>query len=197
MSWPLAMIVALCLTGSHSDAQKSGRNDGNIIPKKYVGEFSMYEPAAVRDFNLVVYYDYDEALIASRKLKKPVMLDFSGINCANCRKMESQVWSRQAVARVLKNDFILVTLYCDASKVKLPKEQQYYSKELGQIVTTAGERNQDIQASKFGSNGMPLYFFVDGNGKKLFDKGYSYDPSEQKFLAHLKTVKEAYRKDVR
>ena len=122
------------------------------------------------------------------------MLDFTGINCVNCRKMEGQVWSNPEVARRLKEDFIVVSLYCDVSKIELPLDQQYFSKDLNQQVVTLGNKNSDLQASKFGSNSQPFYFFVDENGNKLIEGGYSYDPDIEKFVHHLEQVKANYRK---
>jgi len=163
-------------------------------PVKYVADMKIYEPPVVRNLGLVTYFDYDEALAASKKLKKPIMLDFTGINCVNCRKMESQVWSKPEVAKRLKEDFIVVSLYCDINRIVLPKEQQYFSKDLNSQVTTLGNKNADLQASKYGSNSQPFYFYVDENGNKLADAGYSYDPDVQKFVDHLEKVKANYKK---
>ena len=163
-------------------------------PVKYVADMKIYEPIVVKNLGLVTYFDYDEALAAAKILKKPIMLDFTGINCVNCRKMESQVWSQPEVAKRLKEDFIVVSLYCDMNRIKLPKEQQYFSKDLNSDVTTVGNKNADLQAAKFGSNGQPLYFYVDENGNKLIEGSYSYDPDVPKFVAHLEKVKENYKK---
>ncbi|MFI5196501.1 MAG: cytochrome c biogenesis protein CcdA [Chitinophagales bacterium] len=169
--------------------------DGNDThPVKYVSDMKIYEPPVVRNLGLVTYFDYDEALIASKKLRKPIMLDFTGINCVNCRKMESQVWSKPEVARRLKEDFIVVSLYCDINRIELPIEQQYFSKDLNSQIVTLGNKNADLQASKFGSNSQPFYFYVDENGNKLIEEGYSYDPDVEKFIAHLEKVKANYKK---
>ena len=181
--------------GSSVVNTSAGSKDGNsdVKPVKYVNDMKIYEPPVVRNLGLVTYFDYDEALVASKKLKKPIMLDFTGINCVNCRKMESQVWSKPEVAKLLKEDFIVVSLYCDINRIELPKEQQYFSKDLNSQVITLGNKNADLQASKFGSNSQPFYFYVDENGNKLADKGYSYDPDVQKFVDHLEKVKAAYK----
>jgi thiol:disulfide interchange protein len=163
-------------------------------PQKYVADFKIYEPPIVKNLGLCVFYDYDEALAAAKKFKKPIMMDFTGITCVNCRKMESQVWSNSKVAKLLKDDFIVVSLYCDMNKIVLPKEQQYFSKDLNTQVVTLGDKNADLQASKFGSNSQPFYFFVDENGDKLVEGGYPYNPDVQKFIIHLENVKSAYRK---
>ncbi len=169
-------------------------HNSDMTPVKYVDDMKIYEPPVVRNLGLVTYFDYDEALAASKKLKKPIMLDFTGINCVNCRKMESQVWSKPEVARRLKEDFIVVSLYCDINRIELPIEQQYFSKDLNSQVVTLGNKNADLQASKFGSNSQPFYFYVDENGNKLADEGYSYDPDVQKFVDHLEKVTANYKK---
>ena len=148
----------------------------------------------VEDIGLNVYYDYDEALDAAKQLKKPVMLDFTGVNCVNCRKMEKLVWANPEVAKRLKEDFIVVSLYEDLNKIELPPSQQYFSKVLNKQVKTLADRNQDLQESKFSSNSQPYYFYVDEDGKKLVDKGYSYDPDVSHFIAHLELVKANYKK---
>jgi thiol:disulfide interchange protein DsbD len=173
--------------------------EGNnaVAPQKYVKDMKIYEPPVVVQSGLVTYYDYEEALNAAKVLKKPVMLDFTGINCVNCRKMESQVWSQSEVMKRLKEDFIIASLYCDYDKIELPKDKQFFSKELNSQVVTLGDWNEHLQASKFNSNSQPFYFYVDENGNKLVENGYSYDPDVQKFVNHLDKVKEAYRAEHR
>ena len=177
-----------------ASAQAAKNEDG---PVKYANDFKIYEPPVVKNLGLVTYFDYDEAIAAAKKQKKPIMLDFTGINCVNCRKMESQVWSKPEVAKRLKEDFIVVSLYCDMNKIELPKDQQYFSKDLNAQVTTLGNKNADLQASKFGSNSQPFYFYIDENGNKLAENGYSYDPDADKFVKHLDMVKENYKKGLK
>src|SRR5690606_22100685 len=143
---------------------------------KYVADMSAYEPETVVKFGLKTYFDYNEALEASKRLNKPVMLDFTGIVCINCRKMEGQVWSHPEVMKRLKSDFIIASLYCDAQNVKIPESERYYSGYLKKEVKTLGQRNSDLQATKYGSNGQPFYYFVDGDENLLADKGYPYNP---------------------
>ena len=180
--------------GSGGGPSTSGKETSELQPVKYVADMKIYEPPVVKNLGLVTYFDYDEALAASKKFRKPIMLDFTGINCVNCRKMESQVWSKPEVAKRLKEDFIVVSLYCDINRIQLPKEQQYFSKDLGSQVVTLGNKNADLQASKFGSNSQPFYFYVDENGNKLTDDGYSYDPDVQRFVDHLEKIKANFRK---
>ena len=111
-------------------------------------------------------------------------------------KMTVNQWraSLEEVAKLLKDDFIVASLYCDINKIQLPKEKQYFSKDLNSNVETLGNKNADLQASKFGANSQPFYFYIDESGNKLADEGYSYDPDVQKFIAHLERVKANYRK---
>lgn len=171
--------------------QSGGNSEGSseIKPVKYVDQFKVFEPAG-----LVTFYDYDEGIAAAKKLHRPVMLDFTGINCVNCRKMENQVWSSPEVHRRLKDDFIVISLFSDAQKVKLLDEDVYFSKELNKKVTTVGEKNSDLQVSKFNSNSQPFYFFIDENGNKLVEGGYGYNPDVQRFVDHLEKVKANYNK---
>ncbi len=174
-------------TGGMHTTEKNGEG-----PVKYVDAMRMYEPNVVKNNGLVTYFDYDEALAASRREKKPVMLDFTGITCVNCRLMETNVWAAPDVMKRLKEDFIIASLYCDASQVPLPKDEQYFSKALDAQVTNLGDRSLDLQISKFNSNSQPFYFFVDADGKLLADKGYGTNTDVGKFIAHLDAVKAKY-----
>ena len=161
-----------------------------IHPVKYVSQMKIYEPEAVTKYGLVTYYDYAEALAAARAVHKPLMLDFTGINCVNCRKMEGEVWSDPAVMKMLKNDFVIVSLYVDVQNVDLPVEEQYYSKGLGRKIETLGDKNADLQVTRFGANTQPYYFFLDGHEQKLADEGYGYNPDIPQFIGHLNRVLE-------
>ena len=81
----------------------------------------------------------------------------------------------------------------DFTKIKLPKEQQYFSKDLNSQVVSVGNKNADLQASKFGANSQPFYFYVDDAGVKLAENGYGYDPDIEKFVTHLDEVKAKYK----
>lgn len=178
---------------SSSSSSHNVASSSEVSPKKYVQEMKIYEPPIVVQSGLVTYYDYDEAIAVSKILKKPIMLDFTGINCVNCRKMESQVWSQPEVMKRLKEDFIIASLYCDYDKIELPKDKQFLSKELNSEVITLGDWNEHLQASKFNSNSQPYYFYIDENGNQLAEKGYSYDPDASKFIEHLDKVKAKYQ----
>ena len=166
-------------------------------PGKYYEQMKMYEPEVVTTYGMITYFDYNEALEVARKFKKPLMLDFTGINCVNCRKMEGQVWSDPEVMKRLKEDFVIVSLYVDIHHIDIPEEEQYYSKALGNQVETLGDKNTDMQVIRFGANTQPYYFFLDGNEKRLIDEGYGYDPGISKFIRLLENVKAEYQKRVK
>jgi len=178
---------------SGSSASTAHYVSGATPPTKYVKELGPYEPEVVKKYGLITYFDYDEALAASRQLKKPLMLDFTGINCINCRKMEAQVWSSPEVMRRLKENFVVVSLYTDV-RISLPENEEFDSKELGEHVNTVGEKFMHLQASRFGAVSQPFYIFLDGKEEKLAPDGYGYDPDVQAFIKHLDTVVAEYKK---
>ena len=177
------------------DQMKDTSHMSNVPhPLKYYDQMKIYEPDVVTKYGMVIYYDYDEALGVARKLRKPLMLDFTGINCVNCRKMEGQVWSDPAVMKRLKENFIIVSLYIDVHNIYLQKNEQYFSKSLSQNIETLGDKNVDLQVSKYNANTQPFYFFLDGNENRLAQDGYGYDPNVQKFIQRLDEVTAAYSK---
>jgi cytochrome c biogenesis protein CcdA/thioredoxin-related protein len=181
--------------GSHTAIMKNTDEEGNLPhPEKYYDKMHIYEPEVVTKYGMVTYFDYQEALEIAKKLHKPLMLDFTGINCVNCRKMEGQVWSDPEVMKRLKEDFVIVSLYVDVHNIELPASEQYFSKALGKQVETLGDKNADMQVTKFGANTQPYYFFLDADENKLADEGYGYDPEVGKFISLLDKVKEEYQK---
>lgn len=143
-------------------------------------------------FGLTAYFDLDEGMAAAKALNKPVMLDFTGWSCANCRKMENEVWSDEEVLKRLRNDFVLISLYVD-EKTSLPPNQVYTATD-GRKITNVGDKNLDYEITRFGFNAQPLYMFLDTEGKELSDIKYGYDPDIQKFINHLDAVKAAFEK---
>ena len=179
-------------TSTAGAASTVGGQD-SVRPVKFVDKMERFEPEVVVTNQMTVFFDYAEALAASKKLHKPVMIDFTGINCANCRKAEAELWSNAAVMPTLKRDFIIASLYCDANSVDLPKEDQYFAKSLDGNATTLGEKNQDLEISAFGANSLPTYFFVDEAGTKLYDKGTTYATSLADFIQALDIAKAKYK----
>ncbi|MDG2138811.1 MAG: cytochrome c biogenesis protein CcdA [Flavobacteriales bacterium] len=119
---------------------------------------------------LMVFHDYKEALEHAKKIDKPLMLDFTGHACVNCRKMEEQVWSDQYVKEMLRNDVVLVSLYVD-ERIDLPKDEQYTTMMAGKEkkVKTTGDKWMVLQANNFGTNSQPYYVMLDHNENQLIE----------------------------
>lgn len=171
-------------------------NTGAALPVKYVKRLSNYEPLAAKQNNLIIYYDYKEALAASKILKKPVMIDFTGIQCVNCRKFEASIWPDNAVISKMKNDFVVVSLFSDYDDEELPDNEKFFSKALNGEVVTVGDKNEDLQQQLIQASGQPNYVFTDSDGKLLVPGGYGYDPTRgaKEFAAHLDKVLEIFKR---
>lgn len=159
---------------------------GNAQPPK------LYTDKLHVPFGLTAYFDLEEGMTAAKALNKPVMLDFTGWSCANCRKMENEVWSDPEVLKRLKNNFVLISLYVD-EKTSLPPDQVYIATD-GRKITNVGDKNLDYEITRFGFNAQPLYMFLDTEGKELSNIKYGYDPDVQKFINHLDAVKAEFEK---
>jgi thiol:disulfide interchange protein DsbD len=180
--------------GGSTTAPAHAAGSSSLTPVKYIKELGPFEPEVVRKFGLITFFDYDEALAAAREAKKPLMLDFTGINCINCRKMEAQVWSHPEVMKRLKEEFVIASLYTDVQNIYLSEAEEFDSKELGEHVNTVGEKFSHLQVSRYGVLAQPFYIFLDGNEQKLAADGYPYDPDVQRFIRHLDNVVAAYKK---
>ncbi len=147
-----------------STQSASGVNQSSIKIKKYDGTYDR-----IKTKGLDPWYDYDQALQVSKELHKPILIDFTGFNCVNCRKMEANVWSDPKVFDRLRNDFILLQLVVD-DKADLDAKDRYKSDYSGKMITTLGGKWSDLEASRFNSNSQPFYVMLDSDGKMLVDK---------------------------
>lgn len=114
---------------------------------------------------IMVFHDYEDGVAYAKSINKPIMLDFTGYACVNCRKMENNVWSEPAILPILKNDVVLISLYVD-DKRELPKEQQFVT-AAGDKIITVGDKWTDFMISKYKTNTQPLYVITDLEGKNL------------------------------
>lgn len=140
------------------------------------------------------FHDYDEGLEYARKVNKPVMLDFTGWACVNCRKMEEQVWSDPRVLSLLKNEFVLISLYVD-EKLELPESEQK-EVQIGKKtkkIKTVGNKWSYFQAVKYNTNSQPYYVILDHNENTL-NGSAAYDPDIVKFENWLKEGLEIFKK---
>ncbi|WP_313187768.1 protein-disulfide reductase DsbD family protein [Sphingobacterium siyangense] len=166
-------------------ASAPAHSDGKV--KKYTEIF--HERGTPKGFD--PYYDYDQALETAKELNKPVLIDFTGWNCVNCREMEANVWTDPGVAKLLKEDFVMAELFVD-DKTELPANEQFISKYSGKKIKTIGNKNSDFQASTFNSNSQPLYVIVDASGKVLVPQSGANRNIEQ-YKAFLQKGIDAYR----
>ncbi|MCR4920350.1 MAG: thioredoxin family protein [Bacteroidaceae bacterium] len=156
-------------------------------PCKAVSAFA--PPMQTQDFNLLStevkarFHDYDEGMAYARAHDMPVMLDFTGYGCVNCRKMEAAVWTDPRVANIINNRYVLVTLYVDE---KTPLPQPLVVEENGQQakLRTVGDRWSYLQRVKFGANAQPFYVLIDKDGHPL-NHSYSYDEDIPAYLDFL------------
>lgn len=148
------------------------------------------EIAAVSDdefhcpHGLNCFHDYEAGMAYAKQVNKPVILDFTGWSCVNCRKMEDNVWSDKTVLGLLSNDYVLISLYVD-DKTTLPENEQYVSETTNRKVKTIGNKWSDFQATHFKTNAQPFYVLIGHDGQMLAQpKGY--DTSIDGYLKFLK-----------
>lgn len=165
-------------------------------PLKAVSAFA--PPMQTQDFNLynnevhAKFDDYDAGMKYAREHGKPVMLDFTGYGCVNCRKMELAVWTDMKVADLINNDYVLITLYVD-NKTRLPEPVKVMENGTERTLRTVGDKWSYLQRIKFGANAQPFYVLIDNEGKPL-NKSYSYDEDIDKYVDFLQTGLNNYNK---
>ena len=166
-------------------------------PLKAVSAFA--PPMQTQDFNLynnevhAKFDDYDLGMEYARQHGKPVMLDFTGYGCVNCRKMELAVWTDPKVSDIINNDYVLITLYVD-NKTPLSSPVKIMENGTERTLLTVGDKWSYLQRVKFGANAQPFYVLIDNEGKPL-NKSYSYDESIPKYIEFLQTGLENYKKE--
>lgn len=129
------------------------------------------------------YFDYEQGLACAKQLNKPILIDFTGHGCVNCREMEARVWSDPAVIKKLKDDYIIIALYVDDRTV-LPESEWITSAYDGKVKSTIGKKYADFQISRFNVNAQPYYVLLDTNGEILV-KPKAYDLDINNFIAFL------------
>ena len=166
-------------------------------PLKAVSAFA--PPMQTQDFNLynnevhAKFDDYDLGMEYARQHGKPVMLDFTGYGCVNCRKMELAVWTDPKVSDIINNDYVLITLYVD-NKTPLSSPVKIMENGTERTLRTVGDKWSYLQRVKFGANAQPFYVLIDNEGKPL-NKSYSYDERIPKYIEFLQTGLENYKKE--
>lgn len=151
------------------------------------------EHAHFGEHDIITFDDYDYALAYAKKVKKPLLIDFTGFACVNCRKMEQFVWSDPRVLNTLKNDVVLVSLYVD-DKRKLPEDKQIMSElKEGKKLKYIGQKWSEFQILKYEQNTQPLYIIVDSEEESM-NKPTGYDPDVPLYIKWLNEGIDKYSK---
>ncbi len=158
-----------------------------FAPPLYTQDFNLYEDEVHAQFD-----DYEAGMAYAKKNNKPVMIDFSGYGCVNCRKMEASVWTNPGVKQIIENDYVLITLFVD-DKTKLPEVIEIEEHGKTRKLKTVGDKWSYLQRSKFGANAQPFYVLLDNNGKPL-SHSYAYDEDVNKYIQFLQGGLKNYKK---
>ena len=168
-------------------------------PLKAISAFT--PPLSTQDFNLysdgvhAQFFDYDEGMAFAAKVGKPVLLDFSGYGCVNCRKMEASVWTNSSVKSIIENDFVLISLFVD-DKRRLPSPLMV--RDNGKLIElkTYGEKWSFLERNKFGANAQPFYVILNGSGLPMAPS-FAFSEDANLFLRFLKGGYEFYKNQKR
>lgn len=145
---------------------------------------SLPEGAEYGPHDLISFHDYEDGLAHAKEKNLPVLIDFTGHACVNCRKMEERVWSKPQVLETLRNEVVLVSLYVD-DKRKLPENEQYVSEVTGKEIESIGNKWSDFQISRYKANAQPYYVLIDHNEEMLVSPS-AYEPDAEEYLNWLK-----------
>ncbi|MFC0780581.1 cytochrome c biogenesis protein CcdA [Flavobacterium sp. HJSW_4] len=153
---------------------------------------SLPEGAEYGPQNIITFHDYNKGMEYAKKVGKPVLLDFTGYACVNCRKMEELVWSDPKVLGVLNNDVVLISLYVDDKK-ELPENEQYVSETTGKKIKTIGNKWSDLQIKTYKANAQPFYVIVDHNSANLTESS-AYNPNIEEYYGWLQSGIKNFKK---
>ena len=174
----------------NSLSRQSFYEDNNVYDKELSNV--KYSEILKLPYNLKGFFDYQEALKYSKKNNKPMLLDFTGHGCVNCRDIESRVWPDDRVRDFLNNKYVLVSLYVD-DKTKLSEKNWYVSKYDSKIKKTLGKQNADFQITRFNNNAQPFYVVIDPFSEKIVYKPWGYELDIDSYINHLSNgIKEFY-----
>ena len=166
-------------------------------PLKAISAFA--PPLYTQDFNLyknevhAAFDDYESGMVYAKKVNKPVMIDFSGFGCVNCRKMEASVWTDPKVKQMLENDYVLITLMVD-DKTKLPQPIEIQENGKTRKLKTIGDKWSYLQRSKFGSNAQPFYILLNDEGQPL-GPSYAFNEDVSKYIQFLQNGLKEFKKE--
>ncbi|MDI5951303.1 protein-disulfide reductase DsbD family protein [Flavobacterium yafengii] len=151
------------------------------------------EGAHLGPHDLIAFEDYEKGLAYAKSVNKPILLDFTGYACVNCRKMEDYVWSDPAILKILQDEVVLISLYVD-DKRELPKSEQYVSKETGKEIVSVGNKWSDFQITRYKANAQPYYIVLDVEENMLSDKPESYNSNINAYKGWLREGIDRFKK---
>ena len=141
--------------------------------------------------DIIAFTDYEKGLAYAKSINKPILLDFTGFACVNCRKMEDYVWSDPKILSILNNDVVLISLYVD-DKRELPENEQYVSKETGKKIKSIGNKWSDFQITRYKANAQPYYIVLDTDENSL-NKAVGYMPDVDQYEQWLKSGTQQFK----
>ena len=174
---PLKLISGFPPSATYSESPYglgSSKNGGSA------SAVTLPEGAHDGPHGIVAFDDYDAGLAYAKKVNKPILIDFTGYACVNCRKMEDNVWSDDKILSILNNDVVLISLYVDYKK-DLPESEQYISKTTGKKIKTIGNKWSDFQISKYEVNSQPYYALINNNEDDKGVKPVGYTPNVEEY----------------
>lgn len=189
---PLKSIAAFLPPQQTQDFDLYSKQGDGQAPKKRVTVAKKYATLFQAPLGLDAFFDYEQGMNYARILHKPVLLDFTGHACVNCRKMEATVWTDKTVFKQLNENYVLIQLYVD-DKTALPLNEQYTSAFSHKHIQSIGQKWSDLQASRFNSNSQPFYVLLGDDGKLLSQpEGAVYDADE--YSRYLEKGIQAFKK---
>ncbi|RYG19027.1 MAG: thioredoxin family protein [Chitinophagaceae bacterium] len=184
---PVSVLSGLAPPMNTQDFILNGGEPANVsqasldFPKKVKYDEKLKPPRGFKAF-----FDLDEGVAYAKTVGKPIMLDFTGHTCVNCRKMEDEIWVKPSVGKLIKEDYVLIQLYADEKELKVPANKVHYSKILKHNTDNLGRWNLDLQATRYQANAQPYYVLVDHNLNPLVaPQGAIFD--EKEYAAYLQS----------
>ncbi len=177
---PLNLISGFPPPMSYSESpygvggQKGGNSNNQLLP----------DGAYLGPHNITTFHDYEKGVAYAKKVGKPILLDFTGVTCVNCRRMEELVWSKPEILSILNEKVVLISLYVDDKK-ELPKDQIYISSSTKKEITTYGKKWGDFAITKYKANVQPYYVLMDLDENNL-NTPVGYTPNVTEYKAWLK-----------
>lgn len=187
---PLKLISGFPPPMHYSESPHGFGGGGAVISSSE--ESKLPKGAKLGAHNIVAFEDYAEGLAYAKEVNKPVMIDFTGYACVNCRKMEDYVWSDERIMSILKNDVVLISLYVDYKK-ELPESEKYVSETTGKKIETIGNKWSDFEITKYKANAQPYYVLINLEEENLNDP-VGYTPDVEEYLEWLQSGIENFKK---